>query len=355
MIGLERHIEILLLHNDCVIVPGLGGFVAHHVSASFDADDGMFLPPLRTLGFNPQLRMNDSMLAQSYVEAYDISYPAALSRIEREVEVLQKQLAERGRYELNDIGILKKNDEGNIEFTPCEAGILTPDFYGLSCFDFPELSKNHNSCNDIKSKEKRENIVYISSSADSGHRTLNIRLSALRNIAVAAAIITFSLIITSPASHNDDWLQSGKVESSMLYEMLAGSNRQKANTQSANTHNTKSTAKPQSPASTKQNSTNKQAAAQKKVQATPKAATKRDTPPYWCIVLCSHVKVANARLFGLQLEKEGIKNSIIEEKNGKAKVIYGNYPTAAAAYSALNKMRSNIRFKQGWVLKIEKN
>ena len=30
VIELERHIEILLLDNDCVIVPGLGGFMAHH-------------------------------------------------------------------------------------------------------------------------------------------------------------------------------------------------------------------------------------------------------------------------------------------------------------------------------------
>ncbi|MQO83477.1 SPOR domain-containing protein, partial [Prevotella copri] len=33
---LERHIEILLLSNDCVIVPGFGGFMAHHVDARYD-------------------------------------------------------------------------------------------------------------------------------------------------------------------------------------------------------------------------------------------------------------------------------------------------------------------------------
>ena len=30
MIELARHIEILLLENDCVIVPELGGFIAHY-------------------------------------------------------------------------------------------------------------------------------------------------------------------------------------------------------------------------------------------------------------------------------------------------------------------------------------
>ena len=83
VIKLDRHIEILLLENDCVIVPGLGGFVAHHVSARYDEQDGLFLPPYRTLGFNAQLRMNDSLLVQSYVDAYELSYPEALAQIEK--------------------------------------------------------------------------------------------------------------------------------------------------------------------------------------------------------------------------------------------------------------------------------
>ena len=101
MIQLGRHIEILLLDNDCVIVPDFGGFVAHHVSARYDEDDHSWLPPMRTLGFNAQLRINDSLLAQSYVNAYDISYPEALRRIEDEVEELKQLLANEGCYTID--------------------------------------------------------------------------------------------------------------------------------------------------------------------------------------------------------------------------------------------------------------
>ena len=104
VIELERHIEILLLSNDCVIVPELGGFMTHHIDARYIEEEATFLPPLRTLGFNPQLKINDSLLAQSYVEAYDISYPEALQRIEDEVEELKMHLQNDGFYELNDIG-----------------------------------------------------------------------------------------------------------------------------------------------------------------------------------------------------------------------------------------------------------
>ena len=45
--------------------------MAHNISARYEEQEHLFLPPLRTLGFNPQLNINDSLLVQSYIEAYD--------------------------------------------------------------------------------------------------------------------------------------------------------------------------------------------------------------------------------------------------------------------------------------------
>ena len=140
MIELERHIEILLLNNDCVIVPGIGGFMAYHVEARYDESDHTFLPPLRALGFNPQLTsLNDSLLAQSYVEAYDISYPEATRRIEAEVKEVRQALDTHRSYELHNIGTLYINEEGKMEFSPCEAGILSPSLYGLNSLEMEKL------------------------------------------------------------------------------------------------------------------------------------------------------------------------------------------------------------------------
>jgi hypothetical protein len=123
-----------------VIVPGFGGFMAHHVDARYDGRDSMFLPPLRTIGFNPQLQMNDSLLALSYVEAYDISYPEALNRIADEVTEMRQTLENSGKFELNDIGTIILNEDGNYTFEPCEAGILVK-FFLLS--GFAELGNSH--------------------------------------------------------------------------------------------------------------------------------------------------------------------------------------------------------------------
>ena len=103
MTELARHIEILLLNNDCVIVPGFGGFMTHHTSAVYSDEEGIFLPPSRSLGFNPQLTINDSLLAQSYVEAYDISYPEALRRIEDDVNELRQNINNNGNCSFDNI------------------------------------------------------------------------------------------------------------------------------------------------------------------------------------------------------------------------------------------------------------
>ena len=208
MIQIQRHIEILLLSHDCVILPGFGGFIAHHVDARYDADDRLFLPPYRTLGFNPQLTLNDSLLVQSYVEAYDMSYPDALRQIETEVDELKGILRSEGEYVMNGVGVLSVNCNGNYEFAPCESGILSPEKYGLSDYSFKRLkdaeplSEGTPMTDEIKQgKESNDTPPALLDFADEDENAeeeshaLVIKMSWVRNaVAIAAAIACFCCI-----------------------------------------------------------------------------------------------------------------------------------------------------------------
>ena len=101
MNNIERHIAKLLLSNDCVIVPGFGGFMAHHIEAYYDEENRLFYPPQRTLGFNQQLTMNDSLLAQSIVEECDMSYPEAINAIEEKVAEMKQVIESKSRLVFN--------------------------------------------------------------------------------------------------------------------------------------------------------------------------------------------------------------------------------------------------------------
>ena len=74
---LAKHIETLLLNHDCVMVQGLGGFIAMKKPAHFVADEGVFYPPYRSVTFNQQLTYGDGLLEQLYMQSYDASYPAS--------------------------------------------------------------------------------------------------------------------------------------------------------------------------------------------------------------------------------------------------------------------------------------
>lgn len=136
---LSQHIASLLLENDCVIIPGFGGFIAHYNPAQLVEEDHLFLPPMRIVGFNPQLRINDGLLAQSYMSVYGTTFPDAVKMIEQQVKELTSSLHETGRMELDNVGELHFNIHGKYEFTPFDNRISTPGFYGLDSFKILEL------------------------------------------------------------------------------------------------------------------------------------------------------------------------------------------------------------------------
>ena len=141
MIELTKHIEILLLENDCVIVPGLGGFIAHHQPAHYEEDEGLFLPPTRTIGFNPQLTMNDGLLTQAYMQTHHTDYSDASRKIAQKVSELKDILYSEGMVEMSGIGTLHYTLYNTYEFHPQVSGALSPTLYGLDAYSMLPLSE----------------------------------------------------------------------------------------------------------------------------------------------------------------------------------------------------------------------
>lgn len=362
VIEIERHIEILLLDNDCVIVPGLGGFTAHHVEARFDESDDVFLPPLRTLGFNQQLKINDSLLVQSYIEAYDISYPEALRRIEGEVEELRQRLANDGYYEMTDIGVLEMNEDGNIIFTPCEAGILTPELYGLSSFEMQPLMAEESTTSASSTQVQKQNVEPTpitttvfdqvgqkeeTSANDAGQdtdtdedaeKTICIKVSWLRNAGIAAAAALLLFFVLFPISHSGlKNVNIGDFNGTSFFSKLMPKDSQMNN---INISEIKASAKDSSRQSVKDSVKDSIKGIEPKV--------KSDT---FCIVLASCIPQKNAERYVEQLHKKGFDKAYAMVNNKMVRVIYGNYTSETDAYNDLQKIRSKDEFEQAWILK----
>ena len=326
MIELARHIEILLLDNDCVIVPDLGGFVAHHVDACYEQSEYLFLPPQRVLGFNPQLRINDSLLAQSYAEAYDISYPEAVRRIEDEVNELRQHIENEGSYELSGIGTLKLNDEGHLEFSPYESGILTPSLYGLGAFEMEPLNQQE---------------VADTNSNKTGDKAIVIYMSWLRNaVAVVAAVVCFFLY-TTPVSNisNNGW---DNVELGSLDFPIP-----------ATKSTTDVTPKvKEAPTEDKKEVVTEVIDSVKVSEET--STDSLDKPVHaFCIVLATDVAENNAREFVDKMQKNGFDQTRIYVHNNLRRVIYGTYASETEAYNDLRTLRRSKAFEEAWVYEMK--
>lgn len=382
MIELERHIEILLLNNDCVIVPGIGGFMAYHVEARYDESDHTFLPPLRALGFNPQLTsLNDSLLAQSYVEAYDISYPEATRRIEAEVKEVRQALDTHRSYELHNIGTLYINEEGKMEFSPCEAGILSPSLYGLNSLEMEKLpSATAIQEQPVATTPKRESIrnphtaaeqpqQLAAASADPvGDPTIHIKVSWLRNFAAAAAAVVAFLCLSVPVKNSQPNLNISKSPNETMMELVstaqAFAQKQVQETPSTNEEqqaveevtldNVRKTEQPATDAAQAETVTSAKEAATATASKEPAAATKASSEEpaakhSYYIVLASRVSKVNAEYFIGKLHQKGLDKAALYTHNHINRVVYGSYATETEAHNALRQLRDLEEFEQAWV------
>lgn len=350
MIELARHLEVLLLSNDCVTVPDFGGFVAHYVPARIDEEEQVFLPPTRTVGFNPQLKMNDSLLVQSYVEANDISYPEALRRIEQEVDYVKRSIMYDGSYQLENIGVLTINDEGSYCFEPYESGLLTPTLYGLGSFDFKLLKSApvaHPQPLDTKVESPEEitteepslqaTLIELTDNSEEEEHAIHIKMSWIRNsVAVAAAVILFFMMTTPVVNSNLGSQAMTTLKANLISKIIPKDTNMAPATPIL----------PSEPLVSEKEEI--------KVKAKQDSCCVKETlpaGPTYCIVLASQVKRDNAELFTEKMRAKGFKDTDLYIYNNVIRVVYGHFKSEADAYTELYKLRDHEEFEEAWVYK----
>lgn len=342
VIELERHITKLLLTNDCVIVPDFGGFMTHHIDSVYYHEARMFYPPLRTLGFNPQLKINDSLLVQSYVEVYDISYPEALTRIENDVTRLKAILEKEGEYELYGLGVIYIRKDGGYEFRPCEAGILTPNYYGLSTFSARIIENKNIASNDeatVKgSKVKTMPISSINENENKNCKskektiTLNIPISSLKEIAAACIIFVLFFLIPSPIGDNhSSSVTKSRIDTNVLWDIMPKDI-------TIGTPDFKLVEKKQDKETEKKQLT--------------KNSNSNTKHTYFSIVLASKISKKNAENYVDLLHKKGFEKAKVYTTSGGLKVIYDKFSTRKEASRVLNMLNTDIDFSDAWITSI---
>lgn len=341
MIELSRHIENLLLSHDCVIVPNLGGFVAQYVAARYVPEEEIYLPPMRTVGFNPQLTLNDGLLVQSYMTAYDTSFPEAVRMIESVVEKLKAELQNAGNYELSGIGTLIGVGDSHYDFRPTEAGLLSPALYALDAFCPPRIAATAADSADGKtpaaaapqrkaapSKRLRQKVRR--------NYTLRINRELVNYAAAAVAAIIFYFVWAAPVAVENS---CGQSQASFFAPAPPASLGRPAaaegDTLSLPVATQAATALP--------------AAEEARPAAAEHTAPEAEEGAY-TVVLASRVSKRNAEAYVAQLQSQGLAEAAVSRRGTVTRVIFGSYPDESAAQRKAEQLRRENGLQDAWVM-----
>ena len=356
MIELAQHIEVLLLENDCVIVPGFGGFVAHYAPATHVKEENLFLPPTRTIGFNPQLKLNDGVLVQSYMSAYDTSFADANRIVEKEVSEFIGLLHEEGKAHLENIGEIHYNIYGNYEFIPYDYKITTPSLYGLDSFEMHELST-------LQQREK----VLVPANLEKEKKTYEISINRafLRNAAAMIAAIVLFFAFSTPVENTDvqknnyaqllpgelfEQIEKQSVAVTPVYVKNDVAQQTKKTSASAKTSSTPKLtadkAQTSRPIAVKEVKVAKQEVVPVPVSVKPQANVDH---PYH-IIVAGGISFKDAEAMANQLNSKGFAEAKALNTDGKVRVSIRSFDNREEATKQLLELRKNENYKNAWLL-----
>ena len=304
------HIDFLLHTHDCIIVPGLGGFVVNETGVEKNGLWGLDAPSLELI-FNSKLTYNDGLLAESLMKTNNISFTAATKQIESACQELRTSLMKSEEVEWDNLGIFKTNKENNIIFLPNKA-YVRPQFFGLSNARLkPAALAVTSSNNNVNAIPVRYIMRYVST-------------------AIAVAILFFLVVVsynsTSPVS------QQAEIVSKPL---IFGNNPSRTNTPKAIQPSTVAAIN-NSPSSEANNT------------VTPGQSS---TKKYYIVVGVYEVRdVAESTLS--KLKKQGFVNASMIERPTRLDVYSDSFSSREEAQAYLIKFHAdNASYRDAWILK----
>lgn len=330
MLRIAAHIERLLWTQDCVILPGWGGFMCQTQPAAYDESTHTFRPAHKELSFNATLRHGDGLLAEAYRKAYGVDYPQAQLLVEQDSEALRSQLQAERQVSLGHLGTLSLGDEEQLIFTPGDEAWLNADRYGLSAFTYTALpSALESSGTSTEEPVQKPQMYYIP-----------IHRRVLQGVAgTAAAVLLFFWASTpvhevSPAAYTASFVPTEitvaaqKVADTAVEEPLPLM---------------ESEPKVEEPVAAVEAETKVNASEPTPV-VTPEAPRKM-----YHLVIASFPTEAQANTFMSTVDRQQYREMGKVTRGGKCRVYAARFDNRAEAERQLAQLRQTDRFKDAWL------
>lgn len=139
---IAHYISDLLYEHECVVIPGLGGFISKDQAAQINPLKHQFKPPFREIVFNPHLRANDGLLLSAIAQNENISYQDAKSNLDRFIHKCIDGLNTGRRIHFRNIGSIYYAEDKQIIFQADENQNYMASSFGLSSFVSPSIERD---------------------------------------------------------------------------------------------------------------------------------------------------------------------------------------------------------------------
>lgn len=138
---IAKYIGDLLYDYECVVIPGLGGFLTNDKSATVNTSSNQFNPPNKQILFNAFLKTNDGLLVNYVAREESLNYKDAKSQVDQFVLLCHKALDLGKRIHFHNVGYIYKGKEDKLIFEQDKNINYNPEAFGLSSFVSPAIKR----------------------------------------------------------------------------------------------------------------------------------------------------------------------------------------------------------------------
>jgi hypothetical protein len=127
--------------NECIILPGFGGFETHYLPAQYDNRHKRMLPPTKKVHFRADYLKGGEALEDHLCKHLHIKHEQAKLLIDEYVTVLNQRLAENREAIIGGVGLFTLGLGDNLSFTAFEEENYLAESFGLEAFPFSQPEK----------------------------------------------------------------------------------------------------------------------------------------------------------------------------------------------------------------------
>ena len=149
---IAKYVGDLLYDYECVVIPGLGGFITKDSSVSINEVTHNFTPPFRNVHFNIHLRANDGLLVNHVAQQEQIGYKTAKQRVDQFSFQCHNALNQGKKINFKNIGSIHYDANKNIVFNQDFKSNYNPNSFGLNSLVSPAIRR-------ITDEQRIKNVV----------------------------------------------------------------------------------------------------------------------------------------------------------------------------------------------------